>query len=71
MRVPGRIRGRGFDLFFVFPVITGSSHFSFNNGPQIPGICGSRSELRILNEALSNVVRVLKGEEPKNVVNPE
>jgi len=36
-----------------------------------PHIAGATNEarLRILNEALSNVVRVLKGEEARNVVN--
>ncbi|MBB3233602.1 NAD(P)-dependent oxidoreductase [Phyllobacterium endophyticum] len=69
----GRIRGAALDVFTTQPLPLGHPYFSFDNVIITPHIAGLTQEsmMRMGTGAASEVVRVLKGELPVNLRNPE
>ncbi|TXR47289.1 NAD(P)-dependent oxidoreductase [Phyllobacterium endophyticum] len=69
----GRIRGAALDVFATQPLPLDHPYFSFDNVIITPHIAGLTQEsmMRMGTGAASEVVRVLKGELPVNLRNPE
>jgi phosphoglycerate dehydrogenase-like enzyme len=67
----GRLAGAVIDVFSVEPVPADNPLLDCPNTVLTPHTAGATNEsrLRIINVAMGNIVRVLKGEPPENVVN--
>jgi phosphoglycerate dehydrogenase-like enzyme len=67
----GRIQGAGLDVFSEEPISPKNPIIDAPNTILTPHIAGATNEsrLRIINLTIDNVVSILKGEEPVNIVN--
>jgi D-3-phosphoglycerate dehydrogenase len=69
----GRVAGAALDVFATQPLPTGHPYFSFDNVIMTPHMAGVTEESmeRMGTGAAAEALRVLKGELPVNLVNPE
>jgi glyoxylate reductase len=67
----GRIQGAGLDVFSEEPICLGNPILDAPNAILTPHIAGATNEsrVRIIDMTIDNVARVLRGQEPINVVN--